>query len=394
MNKFNQTNPAWLDPTLHSARGTGIYLIPDPQSPVQPAARKEYVENLTYAEAIARGWRTLAMKWVPHSVADSQTLRASACQPLPCVDDCVEIGCVCLDGRCQAWGRRSVRGWGLIAVFVLLLIVLAAGALTAAKYLTLGPGWFDPSAQYTADQWRSFATAAGAGLAFATALVGTLLSMATTRLIESAKADAAEKLEALRHSNATEIEGLRKAHGAELAEFNASQARELQELRDRNAAALEDFRLDFAARLEAMRAENARALEQFKTAMGRLLPAFESIRTAAVFYYYALQQLESGAYDAALLAQAEAKAYEAAGYAAGLDETTRDMWNAVWQRARNIKREAARENLVDETATPREELAGKRKLFWRTRAPILGGHVNLLTDHLKAEVEKVIGPMP
>jgi hypothetical protein len=99
-NRQNQTDPQWLRAAGTTKLGTGIFLIADVTRPGPDAFRKQLVRDLTYTQCLERGTFALAFKWIPTSVASYSSLADAACGE-PCVDTCVEFGCVCYNGVCR-----------------------------------------------------------------------------------------------------------------------------------------------------------------------------------------------------------------------------------------------------------------------------------------------------
>ena len=97
----NQTDPASLalaqDPT---ARGTGIFLVPDFDSRDAEATRKEFVADISYPECETRGQLAAAFRWVPATVASMADLQAQTCGDT-CVLRCAKHGCMCKNGLCE-----------------------------------------------------------------------------------------------------------------------------------------------------------------------------------------------------------------------------------------------------------------------------------------------------
>ncbi len=76
----DQTEEAWREGPA-DALGTGIFLVYDP---LTNDSMKVLVDGLTYAEAIERGQRVEAIKWVPRSVATFASLHdLNAAGPFP-----------------------------------------------------------------------------------------------------------------------------------------------------------------------------------------------------------------------------------------------------------------------------------------------------------------------
>ena len=93
----DQTDPTWMSPP--DQRGFGFFLVPDVTSPKPRAVRKELVEDISYSECVQRGELCIAFKWVPPWIESVSLLSATQCGH-PCIDTCVEPGCVCFDGHC------------------------------------------------------------------------------------------------------------------------------------------------------------------------------------------------------------------------------------------------------------------------------------------------------
>jgi hypothetical protein len=93
-NKHNQTDPKWL--TQAGSLGTGVFIVPNVQEPGQ-SVQKEFVEDITYQECVKRAVYCVAFKWVPHNITLNKNLLCGS----PCVETCVEAGCVCFDGTCK-----------------------------------------------------------------------------------------------------------------------------------------------------------------------------------------------------------------------------------------------------------------------------------------------------
>ncbi len=98
----NQTNVDWLVDLGSDQLGTGLFLIPDVRVNVFGAAFKHLIPDITYTDCIMRGAFVIAVKWVPHTIADFQTLQGTGCGRR-CVATCVEPGCICnpYRGQCE-----------------------------------------------------------------------------------------------------------------------------------------------------------------------------------------------------------------------------------------------------------------------------------------------------
>jgi hypothetical protein len=95
----NQTSSKHLANSKPGEKGTGIFAVPDPTSPVFGAATVVQADGITYEECVARGEFTFGFKWIPQSVAP--TVGPCVVAGQRCVTDCGdEAFCVCAKGRC------------------------------------------------------------------------------------------------------------------------------------------------------------------------------------------------------------------------------------------------------------------------------------------------------
>lgn len=86
---------------LNSVKGTGIFLIPDPEKGVLEW-RRVNVAGLTYQDAIKRGENCKALKWVPEALASFAEIQKNqpACKGFNCKSPC-PYACICKDdGGC------------------------------------------------------------------------------------------------------------------------------------------------------------------------------------------------------------------------------------------------------------------------------------------------------
>ncbi len=99
----NQTSLAILSNIQPTDLGTGIFLLPDVESPIFGAAIKRCIADIIYPECVKRGQFAMAFKWVPNSAMTFQQIQINACGQLLCVDSCAPEGCVCnrAQGICQ-----------------------------------------------------------------------------------------------------------------------------------------------------------------------------------------------------------------------------------------------------------------------------------------------------
>ncbi|TSC62322.1 MAG: hypothetical protein G01um101448_290 [Parcubacteria group bacterium Gr01-1014_48] len=75
----NQTKKGWLKGVSSDALGTGVFLIPDVESSIPYATLKKLVPNITYADCMQRGKRTVAFQWVPHTIKTYEELAQAVC---------------------------------------------------------------------------------------------------------------------------------------------------------------------------------------------------------------------------------------------------------------------------------------------------------------------------
>ena len=91
----NQTDPRLLRGLSPSQRGTGVFLVPNPDSEVYGDGTSVLVPNITYDQCIMRGAFVIAFKWVPDSVRTFQQMQEPVTCGEPCSDYCEEARCIC-----------------------------------------------------------------------------------------------------------------------------------------------------------------------------------------------------------------------------------------------------------------------------------------------------------
>ncbi|MHC6157660.1 hypothetical protein ACVSQB_38560 [Bradyrhizobium elkanii] len=95
----NQTSDEAIDGQKPGDKGSGIFAVPDPASPIQGAFKKVIVTDITYPECVRRGQNCMVYKWLPKRVDQ----KASDCPTKGslCTKSCAHDLCLCIDGTCQ-----------------------------------------------------------------------------------------------------------------------------------------------------------------------------------------------------------------------------------------------------------------------------------------------------
>lgn len=90
---WDQTDPQWLIDLSPDHLGTGLFLVKESDS---AAIKKLHKSDIRYGQFKGYGSlkQAIAIKWVPHSISDEETLLRLQCHG-SCEETCVQPGCIC-----------------------------------------------------------------------------------------------------------------------------------------------------------------------------------------------------------------------------------------------------------------------------------------------------------
>lgn len=94
----DQTEDGWL---VHAGRpGTGVVLLFDARARLYKRVVLRDLDFATFSTNANNLANAVAMKWVPHAVAEPSDVARDPCEA-ECVRKCHEYGCLCHRGRCR-----------------------------------------------------------------------------------------------------------------------------------------------------------------------------------------------------------------------------------------------------------------------------------------------------
>jgi hypothetical protein len=93
IDNWDQTDPQWLVDLSEDQLGTGLLLVKQPGS---EEIEKFHKSDIRYGQfKIYAGLeQAIAIKWVPHTIADETTVLRLKCHGY-CEATCVQPGCIC-----------------------------------------------------------------------------------------------------------------------------------------------------------------------------------------------------------------------------------------------------------------------------------------------------------